>query len=336
MSLHRANKGTQRVVSGINPVLEIRDMTVTYPNRHKGVPHTAVDQVSLTIQSGEALGLVGESGSGKTTIGRAVLGLAPIRTGSVVFEGQDITNASFKDRRKLSRFLQVVFQDATGSLNPTRTVWQTLAEPLLVHGQRNRKAVTRRVEWALEHVGMHFEDSWKYPRQFSGGQRQRISIARALMMSPHLIICDEPTSALDLSIQAQLLNLLSELQHTLRLSYLFISHDLAVVRHIAQRMVVLYQGTIMEFGTAEQVYERPAHPYSIALLRAEPRMEARPLVRKEVRRTSALPHKSEPNACVFLHRCLFATDECAREKPALRRSRSGSLAACHNLEAVRG
>jgi oligopeptide/dipeptide ABC transporter ATP-binding protein len=321
-------------VSDASLLLDIRDITVTYLRRRTSFFFTAVDRASLAIQHGETVGLVGESGSGKTTIGRAVLGLTPVRSGSIHFEGTDITHAGFKERRKLSTMLQVVFQDPYGSLNPTRTIWQILAEPLQVHKHLDRRGILDRVSWALERVGMGGEDATKYPRQFSGGQRQRIAIARALMMSPKLIICDEPTSALDLSIQAQILNLLAELQRSLDLSYLFISHALTVVRHVAQRMVVLYRGTVMESGPSEVVYDRPAHPYSRMLLAAEPTMKPRPLLPGRQRSARTVQKPTGPEACVFLARCPFATQICGTEKPALRASGTGSLAACHNLDAV--
>jgi oligopeptide/dipeptide ABC transporter ATP-binding protein len=321
-------------VSDASPLLDVRDITVTYLRRRTSASFTAVDRASLVIHRGETVGLVGESGSGKTTIGRAVLGLTPVRSGSIHFQGVDITRAGFKERRKLSTMLQVVFQDPYGSLNPTRTVWQILAEPLQVHKRLDRKGILDRVSWALEQVGLGGEDAGKYPRQFSGGQRQRIAIARALMMSPKLIICDEPTSALDLSIQAQILNLLAELQRSLDLSYLFISHALTVVRHVAQRMVVLYRGTVMESGPSEVVYDRPMHPYSQMLLAAEPTMKPRQLASRRQRPARAAQQPTGADACVFLARCPFATGICGVEKPALRTSGTGSLAACHNLAAV--
>ena len=321
-------------MSDAPPLLDVRDITVTYLRRRTSSQFTAVDRASLVIHRGQTVGLVGESGSGKTTIGRAVLGLTPVRSGSIRFQGADITHAGFPERRKLSTQLQVVFQDPYGSLNPTRTIWQILAEPLQVHKRLDRAGILDRVSWALEQVGLGSEDAGKYPRQFSGGQRQRIAIARALMMSPRLIICDEPTSALDLSIQAQILNLLAELQRSLDLSYLFISHALTVVRHVAQRMVVLYRGTVMESGPSGAVYDWPAHPYSRMLLAAEPTMKPRPPGQKRPRpaRTGHLP--AGPDACVFLARCPFATPVCGSTKPVLTISPTGSLAACHNLDAV--
>lgn len=252
------------------PLLNVRDLVVSYRTARRTPRSNAVDGVSFSIGSGETVGLVGESGSGKSTIGRAVLGLAPVRSGVVEFAGKDITRAPFRERRALSAELQVVFQDPYGSLNPTKTIGDLLAEPVRVHERLDRAALTGRVQDMLERVGLGAEAASRYPGKFSGGQRQRIAIARALMMSPRLVICDEPTSALDLSIQAQILNLLADLQGSLRVSYLFVSHDLAVVRHIAQKVIVLRLGRIVEAGDTAAVYARPGHPYTRSLLSAVP------------------------------------------------------------------
>lgn len=248
------------------PLLGIRDLAVSYHRRGKGTP--AIRNVSLDIMPGETVALVGESGSGKSTLGRAVLGLISATRGSIRFECEDITHASTSRRRELSKSIQAVFQDPNGSLNPALTVGQTLAEPLLVHASQGRGSVSERVLEVLDHVGLPPEAAQRYPRQFSGGQRQRIAIARALMMSPKLIVCDEPVSALDLSVQAQVLNLFTSLQRETGVGYLFISHDLAVVRHLAHRIVVLYRGDVVETGVTEDVYANPAHPYTQRLLSA--------------------------------------------------------------------
>ncbi|MFD3380435.1 MULTISPECIES: ATP-binding cassette domain-containing protein [unclassified Streptomyces] len=247
-------------------LLDIRDLSVSYHRRGKGTP--AIRDVSLDIRPGETLALVGESGSGKSTLGRAVLGLTAASQGTILFDGQDITHAVGARRRELSKSIQAVFQDPNGSLNPALTVGQTLAEPLLVHSRDDRSVVLERVREVLALVGLPAEAADRYPRQFSGGQRQRIAIARALVMSPKLIVCDEPVSALDLSVQAQVLNLFTDLQRETGVSYLFISHDLAVVRHLAQRIVVLYRGDVVETGTTEDVYAAPEHPYTRRLLAA--------------------------------------------------------------------
>ena len=247
------------------PLLDIRGLTVNYHRRGKGTP--AIADVSLDIRPGETVALVGESGSGKSTLGRVVLGLTGATGGSVRFQSEDITRASAARRKGLSRDIQAVFQDPNGSFNPALTVGQALAEPLSVH-TRDARAISARMAEVLELVGLPAGAVTRYPRQFSGGQRQRIGIARALMMSPKLIVCDEPVSALDLSVQAQILNLLTRLQQETGVSYLFISHDLAVVRHVAQRIVVLYRGDVVEKGATEDVYANPAHAYTQRLLSA--------------------------------------------------------------------
>jgi ABC-type glutathione transport system ATPase component len=256
-------------MSSPGPLLELDELTVEYRRGRRRPPLRAVDRASFTVDPGETLGLVGESGSGKTTIGRAVLGLAPVHSGAIRFLGRDITRASLAERRVLAADLQVVFQDPYSSLNPARTVGQTLAEPLTVHQGVRGAAATSRVVEMLGRVGLPPDAVRRYPRHFSGGQRQRIAIARALMLSPRLVICDEAVSALDLSVQAQILNLLLELQRDLSLSYVFISHDLGVVRHMSHRIVVLYRGEIVEQGPADKVHEHPSHPYSRALIAAE-------------------------------------------------------------------
>ncbi|MEN3284452.1 MAG: hypothetical protein V7607_5592 [Solirubrobacteraceae bacterium] len=252
------------------PLLDVTDLTVEYPRGRRKPPLRALDAVSLAIEPGETVGLVGESGSGKSTLGRAVLGLVPARSGTIRFDGRDITHAAAEERRRLSADLQAVFQDPYSSLNPARTVRQTLAEPLGVHERLSRAQTRERVEAMLRRVGLPADAAERYPRHFSGGQRQRIAIARALMLSPRLVISDEAVSALDLSIQAQILNLLLTLQEELSLSYLFISHDLAVVRHLSHRVVVLYRGEVVESGPTAQVCDAPTHPYTRGLLASAP------------------------------------------------------------------
>lgn len=266
------------------PLLEIENLSVDYSGPRWSKIH-AVKDVSLMIHEGETVGLVGESGSGKSTIGSAVLGLAKPAQGTVRFRGQDITRASVSERRALSRELQVIFQDPFSSLNPSRTIAQTLAEPLLIRrGVRARDANQKVVEM-LERVGFDESVARRYPAQMSGGQRQRIAIARALIVSPQLVICDEVVSALDLSIQAQVLNLLLTLQRDTNLGYLFISHDLSVVYHMCDRIAVLYRGSIVETGSADEVYNSPRHPYTKALLAAVP--VADPVAQKQRRENRA-------------------------------------------------
>lgn len=252
------------------PLLEVYDLHVDFRTRRRGGVVPAVDGVSLHLDRGETLGLVGESGSGKSTLGNAVLGLVAATSGRICFLGQDITQIPPRRRRELTQRLQVVFQDPYSSLNPSCTIGHTLTEPLRTHYRLRRPEVAARAASALEQVGLSSDAAGRYPAQFSGGQRQRIAIARALILEPELIICDEPTSALDLSVQAQILNLLLELQQTLGLAYLFISHNIDVVRHLAHRVAVMRNGQIVEEGPADVVTETPSHPYTKALLAAVP------------------------------------------------------------------
>jgi oligopeptide/dipeptide ABC transporter ATP-binding protein len=317
---------------GTPDLLQVRDLAVEFPRGRRRPPLRAVDGVSLQIAPRETVGLVGESGAGKTTIGRAILGLAPIARGSISFDGADITRAGHRQRRALSRDLQVVFQDPYNSLNPARTVGQTLREAIQAQGRLDRDGAAHRVREMLGRVGLPADAAQRYPAHFSGGQRQRIAIARALMARPRLVVCDEPVSALDLSVQASVLNLLGELQRDLQLSYLFITHDLAVVRHVSHRIIVLYHGQVMEEGTAATVYRRPIHPYTQSLLDAVPlpdpdqqraRRDARPRRRA---RESAPP---AADACPFAARCPHAIDVCRSARPPLEQTPDGRLVACH-------
>lgn len=319
-------------------LLQVSDLTVEFRQGRRRPPFRAVDGVSLSIGAGETVGLVGESGSGKSTIGRAILGLTPVRSGTVEFDGRDITRAGFRTRRALSERLQVVFQDPYSSLNPARTIGQTMAEPLRVHSSVPPAEASERVAAMLERVGLPADAARRYPSQFSGGQRQRIAIARSLMLSPALLICDEPVSALDLSIQAQVLNLLADLQRELGLSYLFVAHDLPVVRRLSHRIVVLYRGQIMETGPAGRVYARPAHPYTRALLAAVP--EPDPRVQRARRDQNTAPPSIRPPApsgCPFAHRCPHVIDLCVTERPPLLplTGDAGSVA-CHRQAELSG
>jgi len=252
------------------PLLSVDGLSVDYLDR-RGRKFRAVDAVSFDIARGETLGLVGESGSGKSTIGKAVLGLVPVAGGRILFDGEDITHCTRRRRRQLTGEIQVIFQDPYGSLNPVRTIGSTLTEPLSVHepglGTREARA---RVEEALRLVGMAPEVAARLPGEFSGGQRQRIAIARVLVLRPRLIVCDEAVSSLDLSVQAQVLNLLDEFRDRLGVSYLFISHDLGVVHHIASRVAVLYSGQLVELDTTDRVWNDPQHPYTAMLQAAAP------------------------------------------------------------------
>lgn len=322
----------------VEPLLDVRGLTVEFNVGRRRPALRAVDDVDLTVAPGETVGLVGESGSGKTSIGRAILGLTPITNGAISFEGADITHAGNRERRKLSADLQVIFQDPYSSLNPTRTIGQTLSETVLVHGLRERHHVSDHVRSMLQRVGLEAEAATRFPGQFSGGQRQRIAIARALMVRPRLVICDEPVSALDLSVQAQVLNLLCELQDELALSYLFIAHDLAVVRHVSRRIVVLYRGRVMEQGDAAQVYKCPAHPYTRTLLEAapapDPDIQRRRRSVRGVRKVD-VAHQLNSAGCPFVARCPHAVDLCYSRRPQLDRTPEGSRVACHRWRELR-
>jgi peptide/nickel transport system ATP-binding protein len=254
----------------MSSVLDVKNLDVTYPAKGFGkTGFKALNDINIQVGQGETLGLVGESGSGKTTLGRAILGLAPVTAGTIDFLGQDISHASRNERRVLSRDLQVVFQDPYTSLNPSMEIGQILAEPLQIQGM-DGAAATKRIAELLDQVGLPSDALHRLPREFSGGQRQRVAIARALALSPKLIVCDEPVSALDLTTQARILDLFLQIQKDTGVSYLFVSHDLDVVRHISHRVAVMYKGEIVEQGPASQVTVNPTHPYTQRLLMASP------------------------------------------------------------------
>lgn len=251
-------------VQADTPILSVRGLTVHFGG------FRALNDVSFEIPTGSTLGLVGESGSGKTTIGKVILGQVRASAGSVIYKGEDITHAPRRRRRELGRDIQVIFQDPYSSLNPTRTIGQTLSEPLMAKGVTSREEIRRQIREILDIVGMPADTADRYPVEFSGGQRQRVAVARAVIARPQLVVCDEPVSALDLSVQAQVLNLLNDLQREMGLSLLFISHDLTVVRHVSHRTIVLYRGEIVEEGDAQDIQRDPQHPYTRTLLAAAP------------------------------------------------------------------
>jgi oligopeptide transport system ATP-binding protein len=289
----------------------------------------AVDGVSLTIGEGETVGLVGESGCGKTTFGRAILRLEEPTSGEIYFEGQSILNYDKKKMQALRKKMQIIFQDPFSSLNPRKTVTHIIGEPLLVHGMRSRKEREERVLELLTVVGLRKEHMRRYPHQFSGGQRQRIGVARALALNPKLIVCDEAVSALDVSIQAQVINLLKDLQDDFGLTYLFISHDLSVVEHVSDRVAVMYLGKIVEFAPRKALYLAPLHPYTQALLSAVPvpdpalKRDARIILKGDV------PSPIDPPpGCSFHPRCLYAKDICSRSEPELKEVDTDHFVAC--------
>jgi oligopeptide/dipeptide ABC transporter ATP-binding protein len=315
------------------PLIQARDVVKYYPI-HGGVflkeiaSVKAVDNVSLTIDPGETVGLVGESGCGKTTFGRAILRLEEPTSGEVFFEGENILVYAPEQMRVLRRKMQIIFQDPFSSLNPRKTVSHIIAEPLLIHGMKNRSERLERVHELLNVVGLRKEHMRRYPHQFSGGQRQRIGVARALALNPKLIVCDEAVSALDVSIQAQVINLLMDLQKEFGLTYLFISHDLSVVEHVSDRVAVMYLGKIVELAKSRELYEGPLHPYTQALLSASPIPDPQ-LKRQRIILKGDVPSPIDPPpGCRFHTRCLYAQNICDQEEPQLREVREDHFAAC--------
>ena len=320
------------------PLLSVRELVKEYPV-HAGLLHRqvakvhAVSGVSFDVRKGKTLGLVGESGCGKSTTGRVVMRLDDATDGTVLFDGVDVHQASGRDMRELRQRMQIVFQDPYASLNPRMTVQGIISEPLRIHG-RYDDGGSQRVKELMELVGLKPEHVNRFPHEFSGGQRQRIGIARAIALEPDLLVLDEPVSALDVSIQAGVVNLLEDIQDEMDVAYLFIAHDLSIVRHISDEVAVMYLGTIVETGTVDDLYERPAHPYTQALLSAVPI----PDPRKQRRRTRIVLEGDPPNptnppsGCRFRTRCWKATEKCAEEVPALIDRGQGHPSACHYAE----
>ncbi|WP_439663191.1 ABC transporter ATP-binding protein [Lentzea sp. HUAS TT2] len=322
-------------------ILEVENLVKHFPVRvgvlfKRTVGHVkAVDGVSFTLNKGETLGVVGESGCGKSTLAQVLMRLEPPTSGLARFEGRDMFAMKGAELRKLRRDIQIVLQDPYTSLNPRMTVGDIVGEPYEIHTEVAPKGDRRRkVQELLETVGLNPEHINRYPHQFSGGQRQRIGIARALALKPKVIVCDEPVSALDVSIQAQVMNLLGDLQSEMGLSYVFIAHDLSVVRHLSDRVAVMYLGKMVEVGTEEEIYEHPMHPYTQALLSAVPVPDPTQRGRRDViRLTGDVPSPIDPpSGCRFRTRCWKAQDICATEVPELKVRNDGHLAACHFAE----
>ena len=328
-----------------NVLLEVRDVArefdVSKPwlNRViEGQPKSilkAVDGVSFTINRGETLSLVGESGCGKSTIARVVCGLYTPSRGSVVFDGVDMAMASVAEQQQLRKRFQMIFQDPYASLNPRWRVGKIIAEPLVSHGIMTDKAeIKKRVDQLLTQVGLSPQDQEKFPHEFSGGQRQRISIARALSSNPEFLVCDEPTSALDVSVQAQILNLMKDLQREFGLTYLFISHNLAVVSHISTRVGVMYLGRLVEMADTKTIFNRPLHPYTQMLLSAIPDLKMTGKQRTPV--AGEVPNPlNPPSGCTFHPRCPYANDRCKAEAPSMIVADDGSMVSCHAVEEKR-
>jgi len=321
------------------PLLRVENLAKHFPIRRGLFSQVvgqvrAVDGVSFEVQRGEVLGLVGESGCGKTTTGRCILRLVEPTSGRVIFDGRDVTAMPRGELRAIRREMQIVFQDPYSSLNPRLTVGSMLGEALAIHGIARGAKARERIAELLVQVGLSADHVRRYPHEFSGGQRQRIGVARALAVGPRLIVADEPVSALDVSIQAQIINLLRDLQRTLGLTYLFVAHDLAVVEHLSDRVAVMYLGRIVELASSETLYRDPRHPYSAALLSAIPVPDPSRRRRRIVLRGDVPSPANPPAGCPFHPRCFMARPECSREVPVLREVSPGHWSACHFAEEV--
>ena len=309
---------------------DVKNLKKYFPTSEKGKVVKAVDDISFQIFKGETLGVVGESGCGKSTTGRLVLRLLEPTSGTVTFKGQDMSSLKKKDLRAMRKQMQIIFQDPYASLDPRKTVFQILAEPYQIHHpEMSREEIYSQVTRLIDCVGLRPEHIYRYPHEFSGGQRQRVGIARAIALKPEFVVCDEPVSALDVSIQAQVINLMQDIKKEFNLTYMFISHDLRIIKHFCDRVMVMYLGNIVELGTREAIYEKRRHPYTKALLSAIPD------VRKEegherILLTGDIPSPvNPPSGCPFHPRCSYCMDICRKEKPKLRSLEDGTQVACH-------
>jgi len=321
-------------MSDTKPLLDARRLIKYYPIRggvfmKEIAAVKAVDDISLCIRKGETLGLVGESGCGKSTFGRAIMRLEEPTAGEVWFDGENILTYDAEQIRALRKKMQIIFQDPFSSLNPRKPVASIVGEPLLIHGMKNRREREARVLELLEVVGLSKEHMRRYPHMFSGGQRQRIGVARALALNPDLVVCDEAVSALDVSIQAQVINLLKDLQKEFGLTYLFISHDLHVVEYISDRVAVMYLGKIVEIAASQAVYGTPLHPYTQALLSASPMPDPQKQHKRILLKGDVPSPINPPPGCRFHTRCRYAQKICSEQEPKLREVRDGHQAACH-------
>jgi len=318
----------------MSTLLEVKDLKKYFHTPH-GFLH-AVDGVNFTVEKGKTLGVVGESGCGKSTLGRVVLHLLDNSGGQIYFEGEDITNVKKNKLRKLRQDMQIIFQDPFSSLNPRMTVSQTIAEPLLIKGGLSKEVVSQKVNEMMETVGLAERLVNTYPHELDGGRRQRIGIARALVLNPKFIVCDEPVSALDVSIQAQIINLLMDLQEKFGLAYIFITHDLSVVRYISHDILVMYLGNVVEKTTSQELFDHPLHPYTKALLSAIPEPDIhherkRILLRGEI----SSPINPKPG-CRFAARCPYVKDICSKVQPEYKEVRPEHFVACHFVEEING
>jgi oligopeptide transport system ATP-binding protein len=323
---------SQTAVQKKEQLVEVRNLVKYFPIDNSDDVVKAVDDVSFDIIRGETVGLVGESGCGKSTVGRCVLRLHEPTSGEVLFEGRNIVGLSNPEMQALRREMQIIFQDPYASLNPRMSILSIVSEPLKIHGVSNRQERIARVADLLSKVGLDPKYMSRYPHEFSGGQRQRIGIARALALNPKLIICDEPVSALDVSVQAQVVNLLQDLQAEFGLTYLFISHGLAVVEHISNRVAVMYLGKIVEVADSVELYENPLHPYTKALLSAIPVPDPKKKRERIVLKGDVPTPINPPSGCRFRTRCPIAIDDCAKIEPELREISLGHFAACIRVE----